>query len=125
MVIGLLAITAIPAVTGVAFGVSEQRKANTRMQDEKRMAKFYMQVYCEGDSEKAQSLNGRRAVLRDNKVSEYIHQGFFFGIILVLIMVVRYISIMQIQLFAKYRHIQPAHSLSHTQMTTISLETAL
>lgn len=68
MVIGLLAITAIPTVTGVAFGVSEQRKANTRMQDEKRMAKFYMQVYCEGDSEKAQSLNGRRAVLRDNKV---------------------------------------------------------
>jgi hypothetical protein len=88
MVIGLLAITAIPTVAGVAFGVSEQRKANTRMQDEKRMAKFYMQVYCEGDSEKAQSLNGRRAVLRDNKVSEYIHQGFFFDIILVLIMVV-------------------------------------
>lgn len=78
MVIGLLAIAAIPTVTGVSFGVSEQRKANTRMQDEKRMAKFYMQVYCEGDSEKARSLNGRRAVLRDNKVCSilYIHINF-------------------------------------------------
>lgn len=66
--IGLLAITAIPTVAGVAFGVSEQRKANTRMQDEKRMAKFYMSVFCEGETEKAKSLHGKRAVLRDNKV---------------------------------------------------------
>lgn len=80
MVIGLLAIAAIPTVAGVAFGVSEQRKANTRMQDEKRMAKFYMQVYCEGDSEKARSLNGRRAVLRDNKVYFLVIYTRFFSV---------------------------------------------
>jgi hypothetical protein len=37
LVIGLLAIASIPTITGVTFGVSEQRKANTRMQDEKRI----------------------------------------------------------------------------------------
>jgi hypothetical protein len=66
--IGLMAITAIPTVTGIGFGVSEQRKENSRMQDETRMAKFFMSVYCEGDTEKARNLNGQRAVLRDNKV---------------------------------------------------------
>ncbi|KAH8698645.1 hypothetical protein BGW36DRAFT_293961 [Talaromyces proteolyticus] len=68
MVIGLLAVTAIPTVTGVSLGVVEQRKQNTRMEDEKRMAKFHIDVFCEGNSEKAMRLNRRRGVLRDNKV---------------------------------------------------------
>jgi hypothetical protein len=68
MVIGLLTLTAIPTVTGVAFGASEQRKQNSRANDEKRMAKFHMDVYCDGSSKEAKSLHGRRVVLRDNKV---------------------------------------------------------
>ncbi|KAK2750008.1 hypothetical protein FQN55_002726 [Onygenales sp. PD_40] len=68
MVLGLLTITSIPTVIGVAEGVSEQKKANRRKDDEKRMAKFYLDVFCEGDSETAKQLAGKRVVLRDNKV---------------------------------------------------------
>lgn len=68
MVIGLLAITAIPTVVGVSLGISEERKQKARMEDERRMAKFYIDVFCEGNSEKAKGLDGGRVVLRDNKV---------------------------------------------------------
>ncbi|KAJ0425824.1 hypothetical protein BJY00DRAFT_160457 [Aspergillus carlsbadensis] len=64
MVIGLLAITAIPTVTGIALGCSEQRKQNKREDDEKRMSKFYTDVECFEKEE----LHGKRAVLRDNKI---------------------------------------------------------
>ncbi|KAL4873831.1 hypothetical protein BDV12DRAFT_182157 [Aspergillus spectabilis] len=68
MVIGLLAITAIPTVTGIALGCSEQRKQNRREDDEKRMEKFYTDVECTKDSEEASELDGKRVVLRNNKV---------------------------------------------------------
>ncbi|KAL4752477.1 hypothetical protein BDW72DRAFT_202327 [Aspergillus terricola var. indicus] len=68
MVIGLLAITAIPTVTGIALGCSEQRKQNSRQDDEKRMAKFYTDVECTEDVEEADELDGKRVVLRNNKV---------------------------------------------------------
>ncbi|RDW90218.1 uncharacterized protein DSM5745_01993 [Aspergillus mulundensis] len=66
--IGLLAITAIPTVTGIALGCSEQRKQNSREDDEKRMAKFYTDVECTEDVEEADELDGKRVVLRNNKV---------------------------------------------------------
>ena len=65
--IGMLAITAIPTVIGVSQGVSEQQKANQAKEDERRMAKFYIDVVCEEDSEKAKNVDGKRAVVRDNK----------------------------------------------------------
>ncbi|KAL5342459.1 VPS28 protein-domain-containing protein [Aspergillus crustosus] len=68
MVIGLLAITAIPTVTGIALGCSEQRKQNRRDDDEKRMEKFYTDVECIEDDAEASELHGKRVVLRDNKV---------------------------------------------------------
>jgi CRISPR/Cas system CSM-associated protein Csm2 small subunit len=68
MVIGLLAITAIPTVTGIALGCSEQRKQNRREDDEKRMEKFYTDVECTEDGEEASELDGKRVVLRNNKV---------------------------------------------------------
>ncbi|KAL4977001.1 VPS28-domain-containing protein [Aspergillus desertorum] len=68
MVIGLLAVTAIPTVTGIALGCSEQRKQNARQDDEKRMAKFYTDVECTEDVEEADELDGKRVVLRNNKV---------------------------------------------------------
>lgn len=68
MVLGLLAITAIPTVTGTALGVSEQRKANERKNDARRMAKFHIDAECTGDTQEDCEVHGRRVVLRDNKV---------------------------------------------------------
>ncbi|KAL2372094.1 hypothetical protein RJZ57_003472 [Blastomyces gilchristii] len=64
MVIGLLTIASIPTVIGVCEG----KKANKRKSDEKRLEKFYIDVFCEANSEEARQLHGRRVVLRDNKV---------------------------------------------------------
>ncbi|KAL4809289.1 VPS28 protein-domain-containing protein [Aspergillus unguis] len=68
MVIGLLALTAIPTVTGISLGCSEQRKQNQREDDERRMEKFYTDVECTEDIEEADELDGKRLVLRDSKV---------------------------------------------------------
>ena len=90
MVIGLLAIGAIPTVTGVSLGVSEQRKANQRVDDERRMAKFHIEAYIrrsraaimedqgiENDEEEdevedqadaEEELDGKWVVLRNDKV---------------------------------------------------------
>ncbi|RAL05448.1 uncharacterized protein BO80DRAFT_372983 [Aspergillus ibericus CBS 121593] len=68
MVIGLLAITAIPTVTGVAMGVSEQRKANERKNDERRMAKFNIDVAPPPYEEPDDEVQGLRVVLRNSKV---------------------------------------------------------
>lgn len=71
MVIGLLALTSIPTVTGVAFGVSEQRKANQRREDARRMVKFNIGVQCEGDTDDDRDVHGRRVVVRNEKVSPF------------------------------------------------------
>jgi hypothetical protein len=69
MVIGLLLLTAIPTTTGVAFGVNEQRKVNQRREDTRRMAKFNIDVECDGDTDDDRDVNGRRLVVRNEKVS--------------------------------------------------------
>lgn len=69
MVLGLLSLTSIPTVTGTALGVSEQRKANERKNDQRRMAKFYIEVAVEDPEDTEESeMNGRWVVLRDDKV---------------------------------------------------------
>ncbi|ODH20727.1 hypothetical protein ACO22_05809 [Paracoccidioides brasiliensis] len=68
MVLGIFTITAIPTVVGVSQGVSEQRKENQRQGDEKRLEKFYLDVFCDTNSDAARGLYGRRMVLRDNKI---------------------------------------------------------
>lgn len=68
MVIGLIAIASIPTVTGISFALNEQSKANTRREEERRMAKFNIDAYSEANSEKAKEVHGKRVVLRDNKV---------------------------------------------------------
>ncbi|OJJ87816.1 uncharacterized protein ASPGLDRAFT_118073 [Aspergillus glaucus CBS 516.65] len=68
MVLGLLSIASIPTVTGTAIAVSEQRKANERKNDARRMAKFYIDAECIGDTQEDAEVHGRRVVLRDNKV---------------------------------------------------------
>lgn len=73
MVIGLLTIAAIPTVTGVALGVSEQRKANERKNDERRMAKFLIDVETNGETQEDSEVCGKRFVLRNNKVCGAAH----------------------------------------------------
>jgi hypothetical protein len=68
MVIGLLTLTAIPVVTGVAEGVSHQRSAAERRADDRRMAKFYIDIYCDAKSPLTKYVHGRRVVLREGKV---------------------------------------------------------
>ncbi|KAJ5126602.1 hypothetical protein N7448_007381 [Penicillium atrosanguineum] len=68
MVIGLLMLSSIPAVTGVAFGVSEQRKSNQRREDARRMVKFNIDAQCSGDTDDDRDVHGRRVVVRDEKV---------------------------------------------------------
>jgi len=69
MVIGLLTIAAIPTTIAVAEGISEQKKKNSKDDDESRMAKFYLDVFCEANSRKTQEIHGKRCVVRDDKVS--------------------------------------------------------
>lgn len=68
MVIGLLTLTSIPTVTGVAFGVSEQRKSNQRKEDARRMVKFNIEAQSEGDTDDDRDVHGRRIVVRNDKV---------------------------------------------------------
>jgi hypothetical protein len=69
MVIGLLAITAIPTVTGISLASSEQRKANQRKEDNRRMMKFNIQVECDGDTDDDRELNGKSVVVRNEMAS--------------------------------------------------------
>ena len=66
--VGLLAITSIPLVTGVAEGISAQRNREEQIVDEERMAKFYIDVYCDANSSKTKNIHGKRLVLRDDRV---------------------------------------------------------
>lgn len=68
MVIGLLAITSIPTVTGVSLATSEQRKADQRKEDARRMLKFNIDAECEGNTDDDRDLHGRRVVVRNEKV---------------------------------------------------------
>lgn len=75
MVLGLLSIASIPTVTGTAIAVSEQRKANERKNDARRMAKFYIDAECTGGTQEDAEVHGRRVVLRDNKVGLHCVQS--------------------------------------------------
>ena len=64
MVLGLLAITAIPTVIGIAEGVSAQKRQNENRTSDKLLRKFTLDCYCEGKHR----INGGTVVLVDNKV---------------------------------------------------------
>lgn len=66
--IGLLALTSIPTVTGVSLASSEQRKANQRKEEARRMVKFNIVAECDGDTDDDRELNGMTVVVRDEKV---------------------------------------------------------
>ncbi|KAF2815894.1 uncharacterized protein BDZ99DRAFT_484715 [Mytilinidion resinicola] len=60
-------IVAIPVVTGVAEGVSEQKKQNEEANNEERMIKFNLEVFCGARSPSKDQVHGTIVVLRHNK----------------------------------------------------------
>ena len=68
MVLGLLAIAAIPSTIGVAEGISEGRKEKDPATEEERMRKFHLECFCEANSPKAKRIHGGHVVLRGEKL---------------------------------------------------------
>ena len=76
MVLGLLAIAAIPTVTGVWIAAHNQDQCSRS--DDELMRKFNLQCYCTPNSPSARRINNGRVILRDSKLyiippSEEIH----------------------------------------------------
>lgn len=115
MVIGLLALTSIPTVTGISLGCSEQRKQNRREDDGKRLAKFYTDVECTQDIKEADELDGKRAVLRNNKVSQ---SAISCNLSTVADFVARSTSTTRHPRIAKPKHTPDKHSTSTTRSQT-------
>ncbi|KAF2186403.1 hypothetical protein K469DRAFT_573494 [Zopfia rhizophila CBS 207.26] len=61
-------VTAIPVVTGVAEGVSHQKKQNEEAANQTRMIKFNLVVSCDSDREIANQVDHGVIVLRHDKV---------------------------------------------------------
>ena len=61
-------IVGIPTVTGVAEGVHHQKKVNEEAAQETRMAKFYLDAFCEGNSGSSKEVGGQMVVLKHGKV---------------------------------------------------------
>ncbi|KAK5198197.1 hypothetical protein LTR92_002442 [Exophiala xenobiotica] len=68
MVIGLLILTAIPTVTGVAQAISGQKTREERQKDENRMKKFHIDIHCEADNARTTGIHDKRLVLKDDRV---------------------------------------------------------
>jgi hypothetical protein len=69
MVIGLMIITAIPAVTGVSQAISGQKKRDEQELEDKRMKKFHIDIACDVDVLIVQrQIHEHRVVLRDERV---------------------------------------------------------
>ncbi|KAL8897233.1 MAG: hypothetical protein Q9207_007314, partial [Kuettlingeria erythrocarpa] len=77
MVLGLLAIAALPTTIGVAEGISSTKKNEEEGEEDptiastteaQRMRKFHLRCYCEGPAfSGAASINGGQVILRDGK----------------------------------------------------------
>jgi hypothetical protein len=68
MVIGLLILTSIPTVTGIAQAMSAQKTQKEREKDALRMKKFNIDVYCEATSSRLKEIHGHRLVLKNDRV---------------------------------------------------------
>lgn len=87
MVLGLLAIAAIPTTIGVAEGISEGRKKRDPETEEERMRKFRLECFCKANSQKAKELDGGHIVLREEKLyvvsqrsisdNSHLFEGFY------------------------------------------------
>jgi hypothetical protein len=68
MVIGLLILTAIPSVTGIAQAIHGQKEQKQREVDARRMQKFYVDIFCEAQSSRLREIHGGRLILRNERV---------------------------------------------------------
>ncbi|KZF22011.1 hypothetical protein L228DRAFT_268511 [Xylona heveae TC161] len=68
MVLGLLTIAAIPTTIGVCEGVAQQREQNKQDEQESRLDKFHLDVFCDARSNRAKEIHGRHLVLKNGKV---------------------------------------------------------
>lgn len=68
MVIGLMILTAIPAVTGISQAIHAQKEHKQREKDARRMNKFYIDIHCEGQSSRVREIHDNRLILRDDRV---------------------------------------------------------
>jgi len=60
-------IVGIPTVTGVAEGVSHQKKVNEEAANETRMVKFYLDAFCDANSFLKSEVHGCMVVLKHGK----------------------------------------------------------
>ena len=68
MVLGLLAIAAIPTTIGVSESISEGRKEKDPDTEKEQMRKFNLECFCETNSQKAKDIDGGHVVLRGEKL---------------------------------------------------------
>jgi hypothetical protein len=68
MVIGLMILTAIPAVTGISQAIHAQKEHKQREQDARRMEKFHIDVSCEAQGSRMKEIHDKRLILRDDRV---------------------------------------------------------
>lgn len=61
-------IVGIPTVTGVAEGVHHQKEQNKLANDDTRMVKFYLDVFCSEKSSKVKEVHDAMIVLKNDKV---------------------------------------------------------
>jgi hypothetical protein len=78
-------IVGVPTVTGVAEGVSHQKKANEEAADNTRMIKFYLDVFCEAKTPKAKEIAGGMIVLKHEKVGSFCLLAVETSMLMVLI----------------------------------------
>ena len=72
MVLGLLAITALPTTVAVAEGISSRNKEQNAEDDEELMRKFTLDCFCDAQSTKRGEVHGGRIVLREGKVRQHV-----------------------------------------------------
>ena len=65
-------ITGIPVVTGVAQGVQHQKEVNKEANDNTRMVKFYLDVFCEAPSPKRSEVHEGMIVLKHDKAGNQL-----------------------------------------------------
>lgn len=68
MVIGLLIVTAIPTVAGVAQAISAQKNRDQKEKDDRRMKKFHIDVQCASSEDAAKAINNGRIVLKADRL---------------------------------------------------------
>lgn len=63
-------ITGVPVVTGIAEGVHHQKEQNKEAENDTRMVKFYMDVFCAAKSSKRDEVDGGIIVMHKERVSK-------------------------------------------------------